>query len=154
MRWGTHWESSTCLQKRRLLSSSLILIHCCLSSPYKPGYPFPVLFVKVLSPPFPDAQLQTSPEQSDRSQNSQDLAVINHSMLIAPSCSDDIREAGAEPGGRGGRESACCAFSVSFKPWRRSQRAPMLTWNWILTRYEMAKVYSQLHLPRPKESLL
>lgn len=38
--------------------------------------------------------LQINPEQSDRSQSSQGLAVINHTMLIAPSCSDTIREAG------------------------------------------------------------
>lgn len=61
--------------------------------------PFPGLFVKVPSLSFPDAQLQISPEQSDRRQNSPDLAVINHTMLIALSCSDDIRGAGADPEG-------------------------------------------------------
>lgn len=55
--------------------------------------------MKVPSLPLPDAQLQISPEQSDRSQSSQDLAVINHTMLIALSCSDDIRGEGADPGG-------------------------------------------------------
>lgn len=50
--------------------------------------------------PFPDTQFQISSEQTDVSQNNQDLGVIKHAMLIVPSYSDDIREAVAEPGGK------------------------------------------------------